>query len=129
MSRTIMRHVKFEISVSLDGFVTAAGMRLDEATGDGGEQLHEWAFGAHARWSIVLAESKGSTRASICGRRPYDTSIESRGADGFGFDLRTPTFIVSHTRRDLTPMMACTPLCRARLMRSLPRRRLLVTVT
>jgi len=33
----------FDISMSLDGYVTPAGVRPEEPMGDGGQQLHEWA--------------------------------------------------------------------------------------
>lgn len=38
-----MTSLRFEISMSLDGYVTAANPRLDEPMGDGGQVLHEWA--------------------------------------------------------------------------------------
>ncbi len=91
-----MSTVRFEISMSLDGYVTAAGVRADEPMGDGGQQLHEWAFGDDERSLAVLGESQGTVGANIAGRRTYDTSIPWWGADGPGGALRTPTFIVSH---------------------------------
>jgi dihydrofolate reductase len=92
-----MSKVKFEISVSLDGYVTASGVSLEDPMGPGGQVLHEWAFGDDDRSNQVLADSQGSTGASIAGRRTYDVSISSWGADGPGMELRTPTFIVSHS--------------------------------
>jgi hypothetical protein len=49
--------VVLEISMSLDGYVTAAGVRPEEPMGDCGQQLHEWAFGADERGREVQAES------------------------------------------------------------------------
>jgi dihydrofolate reductase len=86
----------FEISMSLDGYVTAAGVRPEEPMGDGGQQLHEWAFGADERGREVLAESASTVGASIAGRRTYDLSVPWWGPDGPGGEARTPTFIVSH---------------------------------
>jgi dihydrofolate reductase len=86
----------FEISMSLDGYVTAAGVRPGEPMGDGGQQLHEWAFGADERGREVLAESARNVGASIAGRRTYDLSVPWWGPDGPGGAARTPTFIVSH---------------------------------
>jgi len=86
----------FEISMSLDGYVTAAGVRPEEPMGDGGQQLHEWAFGADERGREVLAESERKVGASIAGRRTYDLSVPWWGPDGPGGAARTPTFIVSH---------------------------------
>jgi dihydrofolate reductase len=86
----------FDISVSLDGYVTAAGVRPGEPMGDGGQQLHEWAFGTDERGRDVLAESASTVGATIAGRRTYDLSVPWWCPDGPGGEARTPTFIVSH---------------------------------
>jgi hypothetical protein len=39
-----MTKVIFDISMSLDGFMTAANRRPEEPMGGGGQRLHEWAF-------------------------------------------------------------------------------------
>lgn len=39
-----MSKVSFDISMSLDGFITASKMRPDEPLGEGGQRLHDWAF-------------------------------------------------------------------------------------
>jgi dihydrofolate reductase len=39
-----MSKVKFDISISADGFLAGPNPRLEEPLGDGGQQLHEWAF-------------------------------------------------------------------------------------
>jgi dihydrofolate reductase len=98
-----MNSIRLEISMSLDGYVTAANPRLDEPMGDGGQVLHEWAFGDDDRGHDVHADSQDTVGASIAGRRTYDTSIESWGADGPGFDARTPTIIVSHSTPQNVP--------------------------
>jgi dihydrofolate reductase len=98
-----MMAVILDISMSLDGYVTARGVRPEEPMGDGGQQLHEWAFGADERGSEVLAESQRSAGASIAGRRTYDLSIPWWGADGPGSAARTPTFIVSHSEPQDVP--------------------------
>jgi dihydrofolate reductase len=98
-----MSKIKFEISVSLDGYVTASGVSLEDPMGPGGQLLHEWAFGDDDRSYRVLADSQGSSGASIAGRRTYDVSISSWGADGPGMELRTPTFIVSHSVPESVP--------------------------
>jgi hypothetical protein len=41
--------VIFDISLSLDGFMTAANQRPEEPMGDGGLRLVEWAFGDDER--------------------------------------------------------------------------------
>ena len=88
--------IVFEISMSLDGYVTAAGVRPGEPMGDGGQQLHEWALGTDERGHEVLAESASTVGATIAGRRTYDLSVPWWGPDGPGGEARTPTFIVSH---------------------------------
>jgi dihydrofolate reductase len=98
-----MSVVRLEISMSLDGYVTASGVRPDEPMGDGGLRLHEWAFGDDERGRAVLAESQGGAGASIAGRRIYDLSIPWWGPDGLGGPVRTPTFIVSHRPSDGVP--------------------------
>src|SRR5262249_18908897 len=80
----------------VDGSVTAAGVRPEEPMGDGGQQLHEWAFGADELGREVLAESASTVGASIAGRRTYDLSVPWCGPDGPGGEARPPTFIVSH---------------------------------
>ncbi len=98
-----MSIIRFEISTSLDGYVTASGVRPDEPMGDGGQVLHEWAFGDADAGREVHAESQDTVGASIAGRRTYDLSIPWWGANGPGFDARTPTVIVSHREPDNVP--------------------------
>jgi hypothetical protein len=86
--------VRFEISAPLDGYVTAANPRHDEPMGDGGQTLHEWAFGNEAQGREVLDESQDTVGASIAGRRTYDLSNASWGADGPGGDRRTRRCLV-----------------------------------
>jgi dihydrofolate reductase len=93
----------FDISLSLDGYVTAAGVRPEEPMGDGGQQLHEWAFGTDERGRDVLAESASTVGATIAGRRTYDLSVPWWGPDGPGGTARTPTFVVSHGTPDHVP--------------------------
>lgn len=49
-----MGKVFFDISMSLDGFMTAAKQRPEEPMGQGGERLHEWASGDDPRDREVL---------------------------------------------------------------------------
>jgi dihydrofolate reductase len=98
-----MSTVRFEISMSLDGYVTASGVRPEEPMGEGGHLLHEWAFGDDQGGRDVLADSQATVGASIAGRRTYDLSIPWWGADGPGAEARTPTIIVSHSEPDDVP--------------------------
>jgi dihydrofolate reductase len=86
-----MGKVIFDISMSLDGFMTAADQRPEEPLGDGGEQLHQWAFGDDRRDREILTGG-----AVICGRRTYDDSIPWWGADGPTGPARVPLFVLSH---------------------------------
>lgn len=53
-----MGKVIFDISMSLDGFITAANARPEAGLDDGGEQLHEWGFNSadprRAERTVVL---------------------------------------------------------------------------
>ena len=46
---TTLAKVVFDISMSLDGYITVANRRPEEPLGDGGERLHGWAFGGTSR--------------------------------------------------------------------------------
>src|SRR6266700_8146622 len=92
-----MSTLRFEISMSLDGYVTAARPRPDAPMGDGGQVLHEWAFGDDEHGRDLHDDSQQTVGASIAGRRTYDQAISSWGADGPGFGRRTPTIIVTHS--------------------------------
>ncbi len=98
-----MSKVIFDISMSLDGFVTAANQRPEEPMGDGGERLHEWAFGDDERDRAILTDGIAGVGAVITGRRTYDDSMPWWGADGPTGPARVPVFVVSHSTPDETP--------------------------
>ncbi|HEX2313394.1 MAG TPA: dihydrofolate reductase family protein [Thermomonospora sp.] len=91
-----MGKVVFDISMSLDGFVTAADRTPDEPLGAGGQRLHDWAFGDDERNRAFLQRTIGSLGAVIAGRRTYDDSIRWWGPDGPSGAARVPTFVVTH---------------------------------
>jgi dihydrofolate reductase len=91
-----MGKVIFDISMSLDGFMTAAKQRPEEPLGEGGERLHEWAFGDDPRDREVLAGGAGSLGAVICGRRTYVDSVPFWEADGPTGPARVPVFVLCH---------------------------------
>lgn len=93
-----MSKVIFDISMSLDGFMTAANQTLEEPLGEGGLQLHAWAIGddADARDRKVLEEGIASIGAVIAGRETYDTSLPGWGTDGPTGLARRPVFVVTH---------------------------------
>jgi dihydrofolate reductase len=92
-----MGKVIFNISMSLDGFITAANARPEAGLGDGGEQLHDWIFkGADPR-SHEMMKWYATVGVNIFGRTGYDHSILYWGADGPSGAARIPTVIVSHS--------------------------------
>ena len=93
-----MGKVTFDISMSLDGFVTASNRTREEPMGKGGERLHDWAFGGEdKRDREVLERGISTTGAVIAGRRTYDDSIPWWGADGPTGSVRLPVIVVSHS--------------------------------
>jgi dihydrofolate reductase len=98
-----MTKVIFDISMSLDGFMTAANQRPEEPMGDGGLKLVEWAFGQDERDRAVLTDGVAGTGAVIAGRRTYDDSLPWWGADGPTGEARVPVFVVSHSTPDDVP--------------------------
>jgi dihydrofolate reductase len=98
-----MGKVVFDISMSLDGFMTAANRRPEEPMGDGGQRLHQWAFGDDRRDREVLTSGVGATGAVIAGRRTYDDSVPWWGADGPTGPARVPVFVLTHEAPEDTP--------------------------
>ena len=88
-----MSTVVFDISMSLDGFITASGRRPEEPMGDGGQRLHEWAFGEDERNREFFERSISELGAVIAGRNTYDDSLPWWGTDG---PARRPLFVVTH---------------------------------
>jgi len=93
----------FDTSMSLDGFVTASNVRPEEPMGDGGQRLHEWAFGDDERNRELLAEAVNSIGAVIAGRRTYDLSVPWWGADGPAGPTRVPVFVVTYAEPEEVP--------------------------
>ena len=92
-----MGKVIFDISMSLDGFITAANARPEAGLGDGGERLHDWGFTSADPRNRAIMEWYARTGANIFGRTGYDHSILNWGADGPTGAARIPTVIVSHS--------------------------------
>lgn len=75
--------VVFDISMSLDGFVTASNRRPEEPMGDGGQRLHEWAIGGEGdRNRELLEDAIAGEGATIAGRKTYDSSVAWWGRMG-----------------------------------------------
>jgi dihydrofolate reductase len=86
----------FDISMSLDGFITASNQTPDQPAGEGGERLHDWAFGGDETNRHYFEQAGQRLGAVICGRRTYDTSLPWWGADGPSGLARRPVFVVTH---------------------------------
>ncbi|WP_327007983.1 dihydrofolate reductase family protein [Dactylosporangium sp. NBC_01737] len=98
-----MGKVIFVISMSLDGYVTAANQTPDNPMGDGGLRLQEWAFSADETNQQYLAAAVDGLGAVIAGRRTYDTSLRWWGADGPSGPARRPVFVVTHEAPEEQP--------------------------
>ena len=105
-----------DLSISLDGFVAGPDPSMKDPLGVGGEQLHEWAFGAMA-WreqhgleggeanvdSDVIAEVTDGVGAGIMGRKmfsggsgPWEDDRNDRGWWGDDPPFRHPVFVLTH---------------------------------
>ena len=94
--------VVFDISMSLDGYLTAGDRRPDQPLGEGGEILHTWAMGEDPANQQYLTEMVESNGAVITGRRNYDDSLPWWDLDGPTGPRRRPVFVVTH-RLDQPP--------------------------
>ena len=114
-----MGKVFVDITVSLDGYVAGPNQTLEHPLGEGGERLHEWAYGLAAfrerhgesggdvsADSALLEEALERTGGVVMGRRMYSGGSgpweHDPNADGWWGDnppFRVPVFILtSHPR-------------------------------
>lgn len=98
-----MGKVIYDISMSLDGFITGANVRPEAGLGDGGERLHEWAFNSADPRNRELLAKGSSLGTVITGRHNYDLSVPYWGADGPIGSARIPVVVVSHSVPKDTP--------------------------
>jgi len=94
--------VIYDKSMSLDGYIAGANMRVDAGLGDDGERLHDWAFKDPAGMELIQREVD-NLGAVICGRRTYDMSIQYWGDGGPTGEARVPLFVLSHDVPDDVP--------------------------
>jgi dihydrofolate reductase len=100
-----MSKVIADISMSLDGHVTARGADLEHGLGIGGEPIHAWVL-EEPRSPVdeaVLARSFEQTGAVVMGRRLYDIVDGPHGWNddvGYGHDqdqsAAPPCYVVTH---------------------------------
>src|SRR5262245_32314054 len=94
--------VIYDKSMSLDGFIAAANMRVEAGLGDDGERLHDWVFKDPAGMEMIQREVE-HLGAVICGRTTYDMSIRYWDTDGPTGDARVPVIVLSHGVPDDVP--------------------------
>ena len=100
-----MSKVIADISMSLDGYVTAPGAGQEHGLGIGGEAIHAWVL-EEPRSPVdeaVLAHSFEKTGAVVMGRRLYDIVDGPNGWNddiGYGHDqdqsAAPPCYVVTH---------------------------------
>jgi dihydrofolate reductase len=78
-----MAKLRFQISVSLDGFVAGPNQSEEHPLGEGGEQLHEWVIKL-AAWRRPHGREGGETNASS---PVIEAALESIGATIMGRNM------------------------------------------
>jgi dihydrofolate reductase len=112
--------LRFEITMSLDGFVAGPNQSRENPLGEGGSRLHEWAF-ALAAWRAphgleggetnastpVVEEHLANVGATIMGRNmfgggpgPWDADQPWPGWWGDNPPFHMPVFVLTHHRRE-----------------------------
>jgi len=91
-----MAKIAFNISMSLDGFITAGNQTKEEPLGKNGEVLHEWFFNSGAEGDAYVQRLTSNAGAVICGRKCYDDSIPYWDENGPTGPLKLPLFVVTH---------------------------------
>jgi dihydrofolate reductase len=114
-----MARVRFDLSISLDGFIAGPNPSLENPLGEGGMQLHEWAFEL-AAWraphgkeggevnasTAVVQDTLANVGATIMGRNMFGGGPGPWGDqpwDGWwGEDppFHTPVFVLTHHARE-----------------------------
>jgi len=115
----LVSKLRFQISVSLDGFVAGPNPSEENPLGEGGEQLHEWAFKL-AAWrephgreggevtasSALMEEALANVGATIMGRNMFGGGpgpwAEEPWDGWWGDDppFHHPVFVLTHHPRE-----------------------------
>jgi dihydrofolate reductase len=116
-----MNSVTCQISISLDGFVAGPNQSTENPIGEGGERLHEWAFGT-TTWREQHGSGGGERNADaevaeevVQGVGAYIMGRKMFGGDGpwdetwkgwWGEDppFHVPVFVLTHHPREPLPM-------------------------
>lgn len=112
-----MSKVRFQIAISLDGYVAGPNQSEENPLGEGGMQLHEWAFELEA-WrkphgheggetnpsSAVIEEAFENLGAIVMGRNMFGGGPGPwNGWDGWWGDhppFHVPVYVVTHHPRE-----------------------------
>lgn len=114
-----MAKLKFQISVSLDGFVAGPNQSEEHPLGEGGEDLHEWVLQL-AAWrkphgreggevnasTPIFEKATANIGATIMGRGMFGGGPGPWGEDpwrgwwGEEPPFRTPVFVLTHHERE-----------------------------
>ncbi len=111
--------LRFQITLSADGYVAGPNQSVDHPVGEGGEKLHEWAFatrsfremhgmdgGSTGPDDMVAANSLKNVGATIMGRHMFGPDRGPwrenpwRGWWGENPPFHTPVFVLTHHPRD-----------------------------
>ena len=93
-----------DITVSLDGYVTAPGADIEHGLGVGGEPLHNWVFNGDEIDQDVLTSGTARSGAVVMGRTLFDVIDGPHGwSDEMGYGAQhaatPPFFVVTHRGR------------------------------
>ena len=122
-----MSKLRFNITMSLDGYVAGPNQSLEHGLGEGGEALHEWVV-ATSSWRATHGLEGGETGpddehaasmsrnvgATIMGRNMFGPVRGEWGDDSWkgwwGDDppFRTPVFVLTHQPREPVEMQGGT---------------------
>ncbi len=114
-----MTSVRFDLATSLDGFIAGPNPSEQDPLGEGGMQLHEWAF-ALAAWREPHGQQGGEVNAStgvmremlanvgavLMGRKMFGGGPGAWGDEpwegwwGENPPFHTPVFVVTHHARE-----------------------------
>ncbi|HET6998785.1 MAG TPA: dihydrofolate reductase family protein [Solirubrobacterales bacterium] len=118
-----MSKLKFEISISVDGYVAGPNQSVEQPLGEGGEDLHEWVIKleawrkAHGREggdvnvsNEIIEESMQNIGAVIMGRNMFGGGPGPWGDEpwtgwwGEEPPFHVPVFVLTHHRREALAM-------------------------
>ena len=89
-----MGNVVIDMSMSLDGYITAPHDVPGQGLGEDGMRLHNWMFDDRSVFDEIYGDLINETGAVIMGRRTYDNAIEEW--DGKGPLGDVPCFVITH---------------------------------